>query len=230
MFAEVDAKHRRNVRCMNIFYRCFGVERAWKLDGFATASPAVRWHIGVPELVVNTTDYTVESCMFLTGVGVHNGLVLKIRHKSFADLTLKSKNKEFKFASTILTEDTPTILAPPPVLSFTRSKNIVKTAVDGSDSEVIECFGCKSWDITISGILVDLDEHSYPSDRVQRLRELFEINDILEVIDCKIMDDLNIQSLYLNSIDELKFVDGYNDTMSYKLKAYSIKPLEFFIL
>lgn len=77
---------------------------------------------------------------------------------------------------------------------------------------------------------MDLDEHSYPSDRVQRLRELFEINDILEVIDCKIMDDLNIQSLYLNSIDELKFVDGYNDTMSYKLKAYSIKPLEFFIL
>lgn len=152
------------------------------------------------------------------------------KDKSFADLTLKSKDKEFKFASTILTEDTPTILAPPPVLSFTRSKNIVKTAVDGSDSEVIECFGTKSWDITISGILVDLDEHSYPSDRVQQIRELFEINDILEVIDCKIMDDLNIQSLYLEQLEGLKFVEGYNDTMSYTLKAKSIKPLEFFII
>lgn len=128
-----------------------------------------------------------------------------------------------------MTEDTPTILAPCPILSFTRSKNIVKTAVDGSDSEVIECFGCKSWDITISGILVDLDEHSYPSERVQKLRELFEINDILEVLECKIMDDLNIQSLYIDGLEDLKFVEGFNDTMSYTLKAKSIKPLEFFI-
>lgn len=149
--------------------------------------------------------------------------------KSFADLTLRNGDKEYEFANTILTEDTPTILAPCPILSFTRSKNIVKTAVDGSDSEVIECFGCKSWDITISGILVDLDEHSYPSDRVQQLRELFEINDILEVLECKIMDDLNIQSLYLENLDELKFVEGYNDTIAYKMKAHSIKPLEFFI-
>ena len=76
---------------------------------------------------------------------------------------------------------------------------------------------------------MDLDEHSYPSDRVQRLRELFEINDILEVIDCKIMDDLNIQSLYIEKLESLKFIEGYNDTMSYSLKANSIKPLEFFI-
>lgn len=114
-------------------------------------------------------------------------------------------------------------------VEFYKEKNIVKAVVDGSDSEVIECFGCKSWDITISGILVDLDEHSYPSERVQKLRELFEINDILEVLECKIMDDLNIQSLYLENLEELKFVEGYNDTIAYKMKAHSIKPLEFFI-
>ena len=101
--------------------------------------------------------------------------------------------------------------------------------MDGSDSEVVECFGTKSWDITISGILVDLDEHSYPSERVQKLRELFEINDILEVLECKIMDDLNIQSLYIEKLDELKFVEGFNDTISYKFTAHSIEPLEFFI-
>lgn len=129
-----------------------------------------------------------------------------------------------------MTEDTPTILAPCPILSFTRSKNIVKTAVDGSDSEVIECFGCKSWDITIEGILIDLDEHTYPSDKVQRLRELFEINDILEVLDNKICDDLGIQSLYIENLTKFDFVQGFNDTVAYKLKANSIKPLEFFIL
>lgn len=34
---------------------------------------------------------------------------------------------------------------------------------------------------------MDFDEHSYPSERVKKLRELFEINDIMEVIGCKIM-------------------------------------------
>lgn len=76
---------------------------------------------------------------------------------------------------------------------------------------------------------MDLDEHSYPSERVQKLRELFEINDILEVLECKMMDDLNIQSLYIEKLDELKFVEGFNDTISYKFTAHSIKPLEFFI-
>ena len=115
------------------------------------------------------------------------------------------------------------------MLSFTRSKNIVKTVVDGSDSEVIESFGCKSWDITIEGILIDLDEHSYPSDKVQQLRALFEINDILEVMDNQICEDLRIQSIYFESLEKLEIVQGFNDTMQFKIKAHSIKPLEFFI-
>ena len=101
--------------------------------------------------------------------------------------------------------------------------------MDGSDSEVIECFGTKSWVVTIEGILIDLDAHEYPSEKVQKIRELFEINDILEVIDNRICDDLGIQSIYIEKLDKLDFVQGYNDTMSYGLKANSIKPLEFFI-
>ena len=119
--------------------------------------------------------------------------------------------------------------SPCPMLSFKRTKNIVKTIVDGSDSEVIESFGCKSWDIIIEGILVDLDAHTYPSDKVQQLRALFEINDILEVMDNQICEDLRIQSIYIDDLQELKFVEGFNDTIKFKMKAYSIKPLEFFI-
>ena len=103
------------------------------------------------------------------------------------------------------------------------------TAVDGSDSEVIECFGTKSWVVTIEGILIDLDAHEYPSEKVQKIRKLFEINDILEVIDNRICDDWGIQSIYIEDMGELKVVEGYNDTVKYKLKANSIKPLEFFI-
>ncbi len=149
--------------------------------------------------------------------------------KTFADLTLKNGEQVFRFANGILTENTPNILAPTPMLSFKRTKNIVKTVVDGSDSEVIECFGCKAWEIDIDGILVDLAAHSYPSEKVIELRKLFEINDILEVVDNQIMEDLNIQSIYIENIESFKIVDGFNDTMQFKIKAYSIKPIEFFI-
>ncbi|MGP1514458.1 MAG: DUF6046 domain-containing protein [Bacteroidales bacterium] len=149
--------------------------------------------------------------------------------KCFADLTLRNGTQEFRFKNGIMTENMPDILAPCPVLQFKREKNIIKTAVDGSDSEVIECFGCKSWEIIIEGILIDLDAHEYPSDKVVQIRQLFEINDILEVVDNQVCEDLGIQSLYIEKIENLRLVEGFNDTLSYKLTTHSIKPIEFFI-
>lgn len=148
----------------------------------------------------------------------------------FADLTLKHGADIYKFANSILTENTPGILAPTPMLSFTRNKNIVKTAVDGSDSEVIESFGCKSWEITITGILIDLDNHVYPSEKMRQLREMFEVNDTFEVLDCRLLEDLGIQSIYFDKIEDFGLNEKtYADTIKYKLTAHSIKPLEFFV-
>ncbi|MBR4804495.1 MAG: hypothetical protein IK032_07655 [Bacteroidales bacterium] len=147
----------------------------------------------------------------------------------FADLTLKHGTEIYKFANSILTENTPGILAPTPTLGFKRAKNIVKTAVDGSDSEVIESFGCKSWEITISGILIDLDNHVYPSEKIRQLRELFEINDTLDVLDCRLLEDLGIQSIYLEKTEKFDLLKDFSDTISYEFKAASIKPLEFFV-
>ncbi|MBP1630871.1 MAG: hypothetical protein H6Q15_1764 [Bacteroidetes bacterium] len=149
--------------------------------------------------------------------------------RSFADLTLKHGNKIFKFANTILTDNIDGVLATTPMVSFTRSKNIITTDVDGSDSQVVESFGLKPWDINIEGILVDMSEHQYPSSKLQLFREMFEINAIFEVIDSQILADLGILSIYIETISELKMVEGYDDTVKYKMKAVSIKPLEFFI-
>lgn len=147
----------------------------------------------------------------------------------FADLTLKHGAEIYKFANSILTENTPGILAPTPMISFKRNKNIVQTAVDGSDSEVIESFGCKSWEITIDGILIDLDNHVYPSEKTRQLREMFEVNDTFEVLDCRLLEDLGIRSIYFNNIESLNPQKEHPDTIEYKIKAYSIQPLEFFV-
>ena len=150
---------------------------------------------------------------------------------SFADLTLRNSEngKCYEFANGLLTEAATGILAPPPMLKFDRTKNMVKTAIDGSDSEVIESFGCKSWTITIEGILVDMESHQYPQTKMQELREMFEVNNSFEVLDCDIMADLGIENIYLEKIDELKVLLEYQDTIKYKLTAHSIKPVEFFL-
>ena len=150
---------------------------------------------------------------------------------SFADLTLRNSEngKCYEFANGLLTEAATGILAPPPMLSFKRDKNIIKTAIDGSDSEVVESFGCKSWEITMEGILVDMESHQYPQTKMQELREMFEVNNSFEVFDCDIMADLGIENIYIDKLNELKVLMEYQDTIKYKLIAHSIKPVEFFI-
>ena len=150
---------------------------------------------------------------------------------SFADLTLRNSEngKCYEFANGLLSEVTTGILAPPPMLKFERTKNIVKTAIDGSDSEVVESFGCKSWTITIEGILVDMENHQYPQAKMQELREMFEVNNAFEVLDCDVMADLGIENLYIEKISDLQVLLDYQDTIKYKLTAYSMKPVEFFL-
>ena len=115
------------------------------------------------------------------------------------------------------------------MLSFTRDKNIITTAIDGSDAVIVESFGVKPWKITLEGILVDLENHHYPGSKMRQLRELFEANTTFEVWDCDILADLGIEQVYFEKIKELKVLEDYQDTVKYQIKAESIKPVEFFI-
>lgn len=148
---------------------------------------------------------------------------------TFADLKLKSAKdgKEYEFRNSILTKNGSGIFAAAPMLKFTRDKNIVTTAVQGSDNVVVESFGMGQWDITIEGILVDLDSHQYPSTKVVQLRQLFETPDVFDVEVCPIMIDLGITALYIYKVENLAIVDDYPDTVKYQLKAKSIQPAEF---
>ena len=135
----------------------------------------------------------------------------------------------YEFRNGLLTDAVSGILAPPPMLSFKRNKNIVKTKIDGSDASVIESFGVGEWDITIDGILVDLENHQFPMQKLYELRELFEANATFEVMNSDIMGALGIEQMYFEKIMELKVLESYQDTVAFKFKANSIKPVEFYL-
>ena len=164
-------------------------------------------------------------------IGKHIGGNVFVADHHFADLTLRSSadGTTYQFRNGILTDAVGGIFAPPPMLTFERSKNIVTTKVDGSDAVVVESFGSGPWTIKFDGILVDLENHQYPADKMSQFRNMFEANTTYEVWDCDILADLGIEQLYFEKIDELKVLDDYPDTVHYKLTAYSIKPVEFFI-
>lgn len=187
---------------------------------------------GIAEAYVNDAALSV-------GLGRANIALIKaniggnmfMENRCFADLTLRNSadGTMYEFRNGLLTDAVSGILAPPPMLSFKRNKNIVKTKIDGSDASVIESFGSDEWEITMSGILVDLENHQFPMQKLYELRELFEANATFEVMNSDIMGALGIEQMYFENIEDLKVLETYHDTVEFRFKANSIKPVEFFI-
>lgn len=161
----------------------------------------------------------------------HIGGNIFVDDHCFADLTLKNSSDGtfYEFRNGILTDAVAGIFAPPPMLTFKCNKNIVTTNIDGSDAVVVESFGLEPWDITVKGILVDLENHQYPFQKMVKIRELFEANTTYEVWDCDILANLGIEQIYFEKVQELKVLEDYQDTVEFTFKAHSIKPAEFFL-
>jgi len=116
--------------------------------------------------------------------------------------------------------------APPPILSFSRGKNIKTTAINGSDGEVVESYGLKSWDIKMQGLIIDMNKHHYPADKLKKIHEVFELGTQFNVVS-PIFNELGIKCLYFTGLSGLSGVEGYEDTWKYTLSAKSINPIEY---
>lgn len=148
---------------------------------------------------------------------------------SWAEMVMKHEGREIQFSFGTLTGETEGVFAPPPLMRFRRTKNISVTVVDGGDeAEIVENFGVNSWDIELNGLLVDMDEHGYPGEKVKELATFFEINDVIEVA-CPLLLDMGIKAIYFKE-QGFEPVEGYPDTVKYTLMAKSIKPALFSLI
>jgi Domain of unknown function (DUF6046) len=161
-------------------------------------------------------------------------VVVQDGRSSFEEFTLRRPGLEFKFAYTGFV-NAANVFAPPALLSFKSSKRIGSTIVSSNDAEgqevaygeVVENYGRKPVAITIRGLLIDMDNHEYPGDKVKQLTALFDWNGVWEV-EGQIWRDKGIKSLYIESMED-GGVQGFMDTWQFTLEAFSIKPVEFFI-
>jgi len=119
-------------------------------------------------------------------------------------------------------------IAPPPMVSFTRGKYVVRTAIDRSNADVIENFGNKPYEINIQGILVDVEEHNYPGDLLKLLHEMFEANGTYKV-EGELFNTLGIMEVFFDSNFKISFVEGYVDTVKFNVNAIAVQAAEFLI-
>jgi hypothetical protein len=150
-----------------------------------------------------------------------------VNDSKFDEVTLSygKENWHFGFGGFGKEADWSQIFATPPMLSLKRAKKLVVTPIDNSDIEVVERYATEPYDITWKGLLIDIDNHQFPLEKIKQLNQIFEINGIWNVAS-EILNACGIQALYFKDIS-IEGVEGYEDTASYSFATRAIKPLEY---
>ncbi len=148
---------------------------------------------------------------------------------TFDEVTLRRDvagvNESYLFGYSGMMQESLNVFAPPPMLSLKRSKKIATTTLDGDSLECVERYNTEPYDITWRGLLIDMDNHEFPLDKLESINRIFEVNGVWNV-DSEILNRVGVNAIYIKDID-IDFVEGYEDTIQYTLTARAIKPLEY---
>ncbi|GGE89431.1 hypothetical protein SAMN05443634_104107 [Chishuiella changwenlii] len=133
--------------------------------------------------------------------------------------------KEFEDKEKNIKKNIKHIYSPPLIMDFSQEKSLVETEVNDDNPIIVERWGTKPWSISIKGLLIDMEEHNYPEDKINSLNKLWKNNTIIKVTGAQFLDK-DIASIYFKSIDFSPLV-GFQDTIQFSINATSIKPVSF---
>ena len=139
-------------------------------------------------------------------------------------IRIAHSSMELVFGDTLL-EAGNSVFAPPLMMTFTKEKALIETETNGDDNVIIECWTTKPWEIEIKGILIDLENRQYPSDKIRELHQLFKINDILDAYGIQ-FEEKDIEAIYLKSLS-ITPTEGFADTVQFSLSASAIKSVSW---
>ena len=114
------------------------------------------------------------------------------------------------------------IIAPPPIISFSRKKNLIITDVNDSNgfgADVVERWNNAPWEIRMRGILIDTETHNYPTELVKIVSRLFSFGGTIDVAGTQFTEK-DISYMNITSID-INPVVGFADTIQFSLTARS---------
>lgn len=141
----------------------------------------------------------------------------------FEEVTFEFEDKELYFGKMLLEEGK--FFAPPLIFNFSRQKQLIETTVSGSDNVIVERWGTMPWAIEAKGLLIDVSNRQYPSEKIKGFVQLFEHNNIIKVYGSQ-FEDKGIDSIYIKDIS-INPVEGFADTVRVDFSAISIKELSY---
>lgn len=151
----------------------------------------------------NKTKFVLPS---LSKIGV--GLLLGGQY--FQTLKVSYKGEQFVFPNE-------------PLISMSLAKTIVETATVGKERKgtVKEYINTEDYVLNIRGVCVNPDyPDEYPTEQVQELQRLFEINDSVEVMNNLFLELFGIKNLVLKNI-EWNEMAGQQGLQVYTVNAVS---------
>jgi len=156
--------------------------------------------------------------------GFNLAVYMADKSTTFDEVLLYRNKEEYLFAYRSMTDGS-AVFATPPMLSLKRAKKLVITPIDNSDIEVVERYGTEPWEINWRGLLIDMENHEFPIDKMESLSKIFDVNGAWNVAS-EILQKVGVEAVYIKDIS-IDFVEGFEDTISYTLTIRQIKPLEY---
>lgn len=158
-------------------------------------------------------------------LGGNIDVLLNDPNTSLEDVELYHGTESYRFAFQSINDECPDILATAPMLSLKRAKKLVITAINNSDFVVVERYATEPYEITWRGLLIDMYNHRFPMNKLQKMNEIFEHNSVWGV-SSQILQAIKVNSIFIKDIN-FDFVEGYEDTVSYSMTTQGIRPLEY---
>ncbi len=144
---------------------------------------------------------------------------------TFDEVKLYNGTGEYLFAYRTMADQYTGVFATPPMLSLRRSKRLIVSVIDNTDTEVVERYATEPWEITFRGLLIDMVDHQFPLDKLETINKIFEQNSIWNV-SSEILNKVGVEAVYIKTAD-IDFIEGYEDTIAYTMTMRSIKPMEY---
>lgn len=135
------------------------------------------------------------------------------------DVRLRYNGDELRFFS-MLSGDSSSIFAPPLMMDFRREKDLIETETNGDDNVIVERWGTKPWEISMRGILIDVENRQYPTEHVRKLHRLFKHNNVVEVVGV-LFEEKDISKIYFKDVS-ITPLEGFYDSIQFSFTASAI--------
>lgn len=123
----------------------------------------------------------------------------------------------------------------PVMITLSRDPNIGVTIVNENfeagiqPGEVVESFGFKPWRIRVRGLLVDMEEHQFPLDKINEVNRALMISGTYGITSL-LLDAIDVQQVYVSGAVEFIPAREFKDTVEFQVTFSSHEPLEAFII